>query len=96
MEERKPKVENQHTLIMSRCSEMKLTGIRDVIAFDEEEIQMDSDCGRFMVRGEELHVKSLVLERGEAELTGKIRQIQYQADDGFVKNGQTLFARLFH
>lgn len=96
MEERNPKVEGRHTLTMKDCGEMMLTGIHDVISFDEKEIQLDSDCGRLQVRGEELHVKSLVLERGEARLTGKICQIQYVEDNGFVKNGQTLFGRLFH
>lgn len=96
MEEQSLKTEGKHTLTMKDCGEVALTGIHDVISFDEKEIQLDSDCGRLQVRGEELRVKALVLERGEAKLTGRIRQIQYLEDDSFVKNGQTLFARLFH
>ena len=84
-----------HKFSLNRRKEASLTGIKDVIAFDEKEIRLESDCGLITVKGEGLHVKQLTLENGEAKLEGRISEISYSDEKSFVKNGQTLFDRLF-
>ena len=56
---------------------------------------MDTSCGILLIRGEGLHVKSLVLEKGEARVEGKVESLQYQEEKGFVKKGESVFSRLF-
>ena len=60
MEEQKASAEGmagEHTLAMTRCSELSLTGVREVRSFDENEVKMDTSCGILLIRGEGLHVK---------------------------------------
>ena len=98
MEEQKASAEGragEHTLSMTKCSELALTGVREVRSFDENEVKMDTSCGTLLIRGEGLHVKALVVEKGEARVEGKIESLQYQEEKGFVKKGESVFSRLF-
>lgn len=45
MEEQKASAEGmagEHTLVMTKCSELSLTGVREVRSFDENEVKMDT------------------------------------------------------
>ena len=94
MEERSQE-RGTHKFSLDRRKEAVLTGIKDVIAFDEKEIRLESDCGLITVKGEGLHVKQLTLEKGEAKLEGRICEILYSDEKSFAKNGQTMLGRLF-
>ena len=72
-----------------------LTGINDVLSFDPNEVLLDTVQGTLMIRGEDLHVSRLSIEKGEVDVDGKINSFSYTDSSGFVKNGETLFSRLF-
>ncbi len=40
-------------------------------------------------------MKSLVLEKGEARVEGKVESYSIQEEKGFVKKGESVFSRLF-
>ena len=63
------------TLTDRQCGTM--TGIHDIYSFDEKEILLETDFGKLSVKGEQLHVKSLDLEKGEADIEGKIGSLVY-------------------
>jgi len=85
----------EHKFVMERRAAASITGVKDVLSFDEKEILLESEYGSITVKGEGLHVKKLTLENGVAELEGKINSVQYSNADKFVKSGETLFSRLF-
>lgn len=94
MEERNTE-RGTHTLSLERRKEAAFTGIKDVLAFDEQEVRFESDCGMITVKGEGLHIKQLTLENGEAKLEGKVNEILYADGSGFPKDGKSLLGRLF-
>ena len=49
-----------------------LNGVVDVLAFDVNEIILETEQGMLMIRGSALHVTRLTLEKGEIEIDGKI------------------------
>lgn len=51
-----------------------ITGVRDVVSFDLNEIILDTEQGLLMIKGFNLHVKKLLVEKGEVEIDGKSRQ----------------------
>ena len=48
-----------------------------------------------MVKGSELHVKRLTLEKGEVDIEGKIDSLTYSNGGGKKESGESLFGRLF-
>mgnify|MGYP001431248765 FL=1 len=52
--------------------------------------------GMLMIRGMDLHVNRLTLEKGEVDLSGKIDSIQYSdVNKGKASQGESLLGRLF-
>lgn len=52
----------------------RITGIADVVSFDENTIVLDTDMGLLTLKGKELHVSRLTLEKGEVDVDGTHRQ----------------------
>lgn len=72
-----------------------VTGVREVISFDAGEIVLDTEQGIMMIKGEDLHVTRLTVDKGEVEISGKVNGIIY-TDDGDKKKGREGFLnRLF-
>ena len=72
-----------------------LTGILDVISFDENTIVLDTDMGLLTIKGKDLHVSRLSLEKGELDLEGHADSLAYSSNEGYRKSNQSLLARLF-
>ena len=55
-----------HKLEMQNRNHVDLTGITEVVSFDNKEIELETVEGAVRFAGEDLHVKRLTLEKGEA------------------------------
>ena len=84
-----------HRLMLERQTGGTITGIREVISFDEKEILMQTEEGKLSVKGEALHVKHLDLEHGELSLEGRIDSLVYPGRKK-DKQEESLLKRLFH
>ncbi len=95
MDEKQDLTQKSHKLSMNNRRTALLTGINDVLSFDPNEVLLDTVQGTLMIRGEDLHVSRLSIEKGEVDIDGKINSFSYTESKGFVRNGETLFSRLF-
>ena len=75
IEERQPL--RAHKISLSNRSLGVITGVKDDVSFDLNEIILDTDQGLLMIKGKNLHVKKLLVEKGEVEITGKIDSFLY-------------------
>lgn len=71
-----------------------VTGISDVLSFDETEILMDTEMGMLSIKGKGLHISKLNLEKGEADLEGQVDSLTYSAKGHKKKKEGSLFQRL--
>ncbi len=81
-------------LVMQNREKVELTGVTEVISFDNKEIMLETNQGVARFTGENLHVKRLTLERGEVALEGKINEITYHESQKNKTAGSVL-SRLF-
>ncbi|MBQ2105277.1 MAG: sporulation protein YabP [Lachnospiraceae bacterium] len=72
-----------------------VTGVLDVISFDENTIVLDTDLGLLTIKGKDLHVSRLSLEKGELDLEGHADSLVYSSNEGYRKSNQSLLSRLF-
>ena len=84
-----------HKLILNNRRTCNLTGITDVLSFDENEIILETEQGMLMIKGNELHVNRLMLDKGEVDVDGRIDSFTYSEQAGMASKGESLFARLF-
>lgn len=93
MEERT--VQKNHKLVVNNRKTSFVTGVIDVLSFDLNEILLETEQGMMMVKGTDLHVNRLSLEKGEVDLSGSIDSVAYSDVQGSIKQQDNLFAKLF-
>ena len=84
-----------HKLILENRASSTMTGIRDVVSFDENQVVLDTDMGLLTLKGKELHVSRLTLEKGELDLNGSIESLTYSSNEALRRSGESLLSRLF-
>ena len=67
-----------HHLIMEDRSKLSITGVEDVISFDETEIITRTGYGNLIIRGMGLHIGKLTLDSGEVSIDGSVRELCYE------------------
>lgn len=72
-----------------------LTGVKDVNSFDEKEISLVTEGGTLTVKGENLHVTRLDLEKQEVDIGGKVDSLIYSQGITKAKGGEGMLKRLF-
>lgn len=72
-----------------------ITGVSDVLSFDENEIMVDTEMGMLTLKGRQLHISRLSLELGEMDMEGKIDSFVYSEKGHKKKQEGSLISRLF-
>lgn len=85
-----------HKLIINNRKTSMVTGVLDVLSFDLNEILLETEQGMLVVKGTDLHVNRLNVEKGEVELSGNIDSTAYSNVNhmGSASN-DSFFSRLF-
>lgn len=68
---------NTHNAIIEGRERLMLSGVEDVVSFDELELELVTELGGLTVRGEMLNIESLNRDTGDMMVTGKINELIY-------------------
>ena len=74
------KIDNVHTLKLDNRNFGVITGVTDVISFDEREILLKTKEGTMTISGSSLTLTRLDLDRGETDIQGKVDGILYSKE----------------
>jgi len=89
------KAPSRHRVIMEHRESASVTGVLDVVSFDEDCVVADTEQGVIVVKGENLHMSALNLGSGQIELDGTINSIAYEEPGRYVKGKGSFIAKLF-
>ena len=78
-------------LLMIDRKVMNITGVEDVVSFDETGAVLRTTLGMLAVDGEELHVVKLDLAGGAVVIEGKINGLFYSEAGGAKSRAKRLF-----
>lgn len=87
--------EKNHKLVINNRKTSVVTGVLDVLSFDLNEILLQTEQGMLMVKGTDMHVNRLTLEKGEVDLAGNIDSIIYTEIKTGERQGESFLAKLF-
>ncbi|MFI3171822.1 MAG: sporulation protein YabP [Eubacteriales bacterium] len=93
MEERQ--IGKPHKLVVNNRKTSMVTGVLDVLAFDLNEVLLETEQGMLMIKGTDLHVNRLTLEKGEVDVSGNINSVAYSETHQMGKSNERIFAKLF-
>lgn len=93
--EEKSRIVKAHRVTMEECKKATISGVSDVISFDLKTVLLETSHGMLTIKGENLHVNRLSLEKGEIDVDGRIDGMNYSEIASLSKKGQSLMGRLF-
>ena len=84
-----------HKVVLYNRGRANITGVVDVISFDENQVILDTDQGMLTVKGKNLHISRLTIEKGEVDIDGTVDSLVYSSNESLRKSGESVFSRLF-
>lgn len=72
--------ENQipHKLQLNERRQLTMTGVTEVVSFDEDTVVLQTGLGTLIVQGSQLQLKTLSLEGGQVAVDGSICAMLYE------------------
>ncbi len=84
-------IRSNHNVIIEDRKKLTLSGVKEVISFDDETLLLETALGRLTVKGAGLHIVNFDTASGDLFAEGKIYAAVYTSDE---KNGG-FFSRVF-
>lgn len=67
-----------HKLTLTQREDLSLTGVTEVVSFDDTTVILKTHLGTLSVQGEDLSLKMLSVEGGQVAVVGHIRSLFYE------------------
>jgi sporulation protein YabP len=84
----------KHDVAIKGRRHIDITGVREVISFDETAVVMSTDGGEMTLEGNDLRIGVLDTERGIVSVEGKINALFYD-EDAAPSDKKRFFGRIF-
>ena len=81
-----------HTLFMENRKNITLTGVKEIISFDDECVSLITVMGKAVIRGKDIRIENFGTESGDMEIEGKFDAVVY-LNESSSKGG--VLGRLF-
>ena len=88
-------VQKSHKLVLNNRKTGLVTGVLDVLSFNLNEILLETEQGMLMIKGNDLHVSRLTLEKGEVDVDGRIDSLTYSDAATGGHKSESLLTKLF-
>ncbi len=95
MEERNGSATASHKVLLANRKNGAFSGVVDVLSFDVAEILLETELGMLLIKGHDLHVNRLSLEKGEIDIEGRIDSLTYSDVKNAGKQAESFLGRLF-
>jgi len=84
-----------HKVTMTNRRSCIISGVKDVLSFDIHEVILETEQGMLSIKGDDLHVNRLTLEKGEVDVDGRIDSFVYSEAVNNIHKNESLLSRLF-
>ena len=87
--------ENQknHGVLIRARAHLEITAVTDVISFDEDSVNLETEMGEMLIDGENLHVGTLDTQKGVVVIDGRINGLYYRTEQPRKKGVGRFFSR---
>ena len=71
-------LQQPHKLTLSDRKNLTLTGVQEVLSFDEDTVILRTGLGTLIIQGSDLQLKTLSLDGGQVAVDGSISALHYE------------------
>ncbi len=96
IEERKQMTSNTiQNVILENREKLTISGVLDVLSFDDQIVIVETELGLLTVKGENLRINKLSLDTTEIIVEGTIFNLSYSEKNSDKKSGGSLIGKIF-
>ena len=77
-------------LILENREKLSISGVSDVLSFDDQIIIIETDLGLLTIKGENIRINKLSIDTSDVIIEGNINSLIYSNSDFQRKNGNIL------
>ncbi|MGN1270167.1 MAG: sporulation protein YabP [Clostridia bacterium] len=77
-------------IVLENREKLNITGVLDVLSFDDQIVILETELGLLTVKGENLRINKLSLDTSEVTIDGEIYQLAYSEKNSIEKGGGLL------
>ncbi len=86
------KMSRSHSVIVDNRKNITVTGVSEVLSFDENTVITVTLMGELTIKGESLHISGFNRDSGDLSVDGKVSAFAYTDER---KGGGSVFGRIF-
>ncbi len=81
-------------LVLENREKLSVSGVLDVLSFDDQVVIIETELGLLNVKGDNLHINKLSIDTSEVIVEGDIYSMSY-SDKSVDKKGNSLISKIF-
>ena len=81
-------------LILENRGKLSISGVNDVLSFDDQVVMVETELGLLTVKGEGLRINKLSIDTSEVIVEGDISYLAYR-DKEMEKNKSSIISKIF-
>lgn len=89
------KIVKMQNVILENRNKLNVSGVLDVLNFDEQIITIDTELGILIIKGSNLRLNKFNLESTDLNVEGNIVSLVYNDKSASKKNGESLLTKIF-
>lgn len=82
-------------LLLENREKLSISGVNDVLSFDDQVVMVDTELGLLTVKGEKIRINKLSLDTSEVIIEGEISSLIYSQKNQEKNNGTSLLSKIF-
>ena len=82
-------------LILENRGKLSISGVLDVLSFDDQVVILETELGLLTVKGENLRINKLSIDTSEVIVEGDIASLAYSDNKTVEKNKGSLINKIF-
>lgn len=82
-------------IILENREKLHISGVLDVLSFDDQIIIVETELGLLTIKGENLKINKLNIDTSEVTLEGFVSSLIYSNSDTIKKNASGLISKIF-
>ena len=81
-------------LILENREKLSISGVLDVLSFDDQVVSVETELGLLNIKGENLRINKLSIDTSEVIIEGNISELAYSQKD-YEKNSGGFLGKIF-
>lgn len=98
MDERNMMSQNNNiiqNIILESREKLTITGVLDVLSFDDQIVIVETQLGLLTIKGEDLRINKLSIDSSEVIIEGEIYNLGYSESSNVKKGSTSILGKIF-